>query len=83
MGRRSRFAAAAESWIRKQGTLRAYSSAELWAGLCAEHAELTTPTSDRKTPRATCMRDLRADRRFSVSQGVVRLMGVDEPDPTA
>lgn len=75
--RRSPFAVAAESWIARNDPSRAFSTAELWQGLCVERPDLTTPSDARKTPRSTCMRDLRKDGRFSVSGGVVRLLSVD------
>jgi hypothetical protein len=48
-------------------------SAELWAGLESAHPELTSATPTRKTPRTTCMRDLRKDERFEVGKGRISL----------
>jgi hypothetical protein len=42
------------------------SSDELWEGLSKSNPDLTTPSEKRKTPRTTCMRDLRKDDRFYV-----------------
>lgn len=81
MARRSRFAKAAEDWIRSQGPQREYSSHELWDGLCASVPDLTRPSESRKTPRATCMRDLRKDPLFEVQRGRIRLALVDDRAP--
>ncbi len=43
------------------------------AGLSQSHPELTTPSERRKTPRATCMRDLRKDPAFAVGDGMIGL----------
>lgn len=51
------------------------STDELWAGLSKAHPELTTPSPTRKTPRTTCMRDLRKDDRFQVGNRRVAVKG--------
>jgi hypothetical protein len=73
MPRRARFAEAAEAWLRKHSPGKAVSTDELWHGLCKEHPVLTTPTEKRKTPRTTCMRDLRKDGAFSIGDRKVSL----------
>lgn len=75
MPRRSRFAEAAETWLRTNASGKTVSTDELWIGLCRSNPELTTPTERRKTPRTTCMRDLRKDGRFQVGERKVRLAG--------
>jgi len=49
------------------------SSDALWEGLESERPDLTVKTATRKTPRTTCMRDLRKDARFNVGQGRIAL----------
>jgi len=61
----SRFADAAFEWMRKHKK-REVPTDELWFGLSESNPELTTPSEGRKTPRTTCMRDLRKDHRFIV-----------------
>jgi len=39
--------------------------------LCKSRPDLTTPSEGRKTPKATCMRDVRNDPAFEVSGGKV------------
>ena len=73
MPRRSRFAVAAEAWMKSNAKSGSIPSRDLWDGLCKDYPELTTSTPDRKTPRATCMRDLRKDKAFSVGGGLVSL----------
>jgi hypothetical protein len=73
MARRSRFAAAAEDWLQQHAKGRAVSSDELWTGLSNAHPELTSATPERKTPRTTCMRDLRKDPAFVVGDRKVKL----------
>ena len=46
---------------------------DLWAALEAKHPELTTKTPTRKTPRTTCMRDVKKDARFDSAGGKVAL----------
>jgi hypothetical protein len=75
MPRRSRFAAAAAEWFRVAAPGNTVSTAALWASLRERHPDLTTPTERRKTPRATCMRDLRKDPAFEVSGGRVHFKG--------
>ena len=74
MPRRSKFAEAAETWMRRHASGRSVSTEELWQGLSKEHAELTTPNERRKTPRTTCMRDLRLDPRFKIGDRKVSLV---------
>jgi len=71
--RRSRFAAAAEEWLRKNAAGKVLSTREFWEGLCAAYPELTTPSERRKTPKATCMRDLRKDPAFQLGAGKISL----------
>lgn len=73
MPRRSKFAEAAEAWLKKHGHGRTVSSDDLWNGLCKENPELTAVSEKRKTPRTTCMRDLRKDPAFSVGDRKVSL----------
>jgi hypothetical protein len=73
VARRSRFAAAVEDWIRKTDPNRKFTTREIWEGLAKERPDLTAPSDTRRTPRATCMRDLRKDPAFSVSRGIVEL----------
>ena len=61
----SRFSDAAYSWMQKNKKAEV-STDELWSGLSKAHPELTTASEKRKTPRTTCMRDLRKDERFEV-----------------
>jgi hypothetical protein len=49
------------------------STNEFWDGLSRAHPELTTATDERKTPRITCMRDLRKDGAFTVGDGKISL----------
>lgn len=73
MSRRARFAEVAEEWLRKNAPGRTVSTQELWDGLKRDHPGLTTPGEGRKTPRTTCMRDLRKDGRFEVGERKIRL----------
>jgi len=61
----TKFSNAAYEWMRKNG-VHEVSSDALWAGLSETNPELTTPSEHRKTPRTTCMRDLRKDSRFQI-----------------
>lgn len=76
MPRRSRFAAPAEEWLRKHARGAGVSTKEFWEGFSKEHPELTTPTEKRKTPKATCMRDLRLDPAFELGAGRIALRAV-------
>jgi len=75
VARSSRFAQAAYDWLCKFAPDRAVPTNELWLGLKRANPELTAITDHRKTPRTTCMRDLRTDRsnRFVVEKRTVRL----------
>jgi hypothetical protein len=73
MPRRSRFAAAAEDWLRAHADSKEVSTEELWRGLEKQRPDLTNPTAERKTPRTTCMRDLRKDSAFIVGDRKVSL----------
>ncbi len=73
MSRRARFAEAAEAWLKRHSPGKPVTTDELWRGLCAEHPQLTTPTENRKTPRTTCMRDLRKDGAFEIGNRKVGL----------
>jgi hypothetical protein len=72
MARRSKFAAAAEEWFRNED-LTSASASELWSGLSRSRPDITAASDSRKTPRATCMRDLRKDPQFDVAAGKISL----------
>ena len=72
--RRSPFAIAVEAWFIASGS-KSTSSADLWAFLEASHPEIALPSETRKTPRSTCMRDLRKDGSFEVSDGTIVFVG--------
>jgi hypothetical protein len=57
--------------LMKKRKLASMSSDELWKAL---PAELTAKSPARKTPRTTCMRDLRKDVRFTVGKGTISLV---------
>lgn len=69
----SKFSDAAYAWMRNSKKSEA-SSEELWDGLRSAEPELTATSERRKTPRTTCMRDLRKDPRFTVGKRRVRLV---------
>jgi hypothetical protein len=73
MRRRAKFAIAAEEWFRKTATSHPVSTVELWSALCKSYPDLTTPSENRKTPKATFMRDIRQDPMFEVGGGKVKL----------
>jgi len=73
MARRSKFADAAERWLKKHARGKTVSSDELWNGLVQSDPELCATSENRKTPRTTCMRDLRKDERFELGERKVRL----------
>jgi hypothetical protein len=73
MARRAKFAVAAESWLKKHSPKKEISTKEFWEGLSREYPEMTTPSETRKTPKATCMRDLRKDPAFIVGGGKISL----------
>jgi hypothetical protein len=73
MARRSKFAEAAEAWMKDNAPGKAISTDDLWEGLSRAHPTLTTPAEHRKTPRTTCMRDLRKDGAFEIGARKVRL----------
>ena len=73
MARRSKFADAAERWMKKHASGKTVSSDELWNGLIQSDPELCAASESRKTPRTTCMRDLRKDSRFEVGDRKIRL----------
>ena len=64
---------AAEAWLRGRCRANGVTRSELWEGLCQEYPDLTTPSEKRKTPRATCMRDIRKDEAFDVSRDLIGL----------
>jgi hypothetical protein len=68
----SKFGDAAFQWMRKHEHV-SITSEELWLGLCRAEPALTQKTPTRKTPRGTCMRDLRKDSRFKVGNRMVSL----------
>lgn len=69
----SRFSSAAYAWMKKHDK-KAVSTDELWQGLCESNPDLTMRSETRKTPRTTCMRDLRKDLRFVVGNRQVSLV---------
>ena len=71
--RRSKFAVAAEQWFKLKIGHSAIETREFWTRFSADHPDLTTPTPSRKTPKATCMRDLRYDEAFEIGGGKIRL----------
>jgi hypothetical protein len=73
MPRRAKFAAVAEAWLRQNAPSGSVSTAEFWAGLSKANPELTTPSETRKTPKATCMRDVRKDGAFEIGGGRISL----------
>lgn len=73
MARRSRFAVAAEEWLKRNAPGKVISTDELWNGLTKAQPALTAATPERKTPRTTCMRDLRKDPAFEVGDRKVSL----------
>jgi hypothetical protein len=75
LSRRSKFATAAEEWLQRNAKGKTVTTDDLWQGLISQHPELTTSTEQRKTPRTTCMRDLRKDPGFVVGDRKVRLAG--------
>lgn len=68
----TKFSNAAYDWMQKHKK-REVSSDALWAGLCETNPDLTTPSEHRKTPRTTCMRDLRKDPRFEIGNRRISL----------
>ncbi len=73
MPRRSQFASVAEEWLRKNAGGKPVSTKDFWVGLSALHPSLTSPSEGRKTPKATCMRDLRKDPAFELGGGKIGL----------
>ena len=71
--RRAKFAIAAEEWLRKNSPRNAVTTKQFWEGLSKAYPLLTTPSETRKTPKATCMRDLRKDGAFAVGDGMIAL----------
>jgi hypothetical protein len=57
----------------KKRSSKTVTTDELWEGLKKEHPDLTAVTEARKTPRTTCMRDLRKDAAFEVGGRKVTL----------
>ena len=68
----TKFGAAAHAWMKRTGKTKV-TTEELWRGLCESNPDLTAKTEHRKTPRTTCMRDLRKDDRFVVGNRIVQL----------
>ena len=68
----SKFADAAYKWMHARNE-NDVSSDDLWAGLREAVPDLTETSERRKTPRTTCMRDLRKDERFTVGNRRVSL----------
>jgi hypothetical protein len=80
MRRNSAFAIAAESWLIENAPDRVVSTVVLWSGLRESAPELTASSPGRRTPRSTCMRDLRQDSRFVVRGGTIKLATVGDAD---
>jgi hypothetical protein len=78
VSRRSRFAGPAEHWLRNHAGRSAVFTKDFWEGLSRERPDLTTPTENRKTPKATCMRDLRQDPVFVLGAGKIALREWDQ-----
>lgn len=78
MATRTKFAQAAEEWFRKTAPSQSVSTSDLWIALCKTHPDLTTASPTRKTPKATCMRDVRKDPAFEVGGGKVTFRGKKE-----
>jgi hypothetical protein len=70
---RSKFARAAREWLQKYAADRNVTTDEFWSGLCEVYPELTAPDERRKTPRWSCMRDLRSDPTFEICRGKIAL----------
>jgi hypothetical protein len=73
MARRSKFATAAHDWLQHNAKGKTVTTDELWDGLTKQHPDLTAATEQRKTPRTTCMRDLRKDAAFEIGDRKVKL----------
>lgn len=73
MPRRAKFAEAAEAWFNKHAAHKTITTREFWEGLSRDYPDLTTPSEGRKTPKATCMRDVRKDGAFEVGNGKIAL----------
>ena len=74
MKRRSPFIDAAKEWFLKQEQRDAIATSEFWERFSKDYPDLTATSETRKTPRWTCMRDLRSDPGFEVRRGTVRLL---------
>jgi hypothetical protein len=68
----TKFSNAVYAWMQKNKK-HDVTTNELWDGLSKSNPDLTTPSEQRKTPRTTCMRDLRKDERFKVGDRRVAL----------
>ena len=75
MPRRSQFAVAAEKWFQTYASGSTILTADLWLALCKYYPDLTASSPTRKTPKATCMRDLRYDDAFQVAAGKITWKG--------
>jgi hypothetical protein len=73
MAKRSPYAKLAEEYLKEKAPDIAIPTKHLWAGLRERDPALTEATPNRKTPRNTCMRDLRKDEAFILGKGKVRL----------
>ncbi len=73
MRRRSRFIEPAKEWLSKHNGREPITLRDFWQGLSLNYPELTQPSEGRKTPRATCMRDLRYSSDFEVIKGTIRI----------
>lgn len=71
--KRSRFAIAAEQWFKQNAPDMVLPTADFWLRFSVAEPFLTAQSAMRKTPRWTCMRDLRNDGAFVVAKGKVSL----------
>ena len=68
----TKFGSAALEWMQRAKKADV-STDELWKGLSETRPDLTAVAERRKTPRTTCMRDLRKDDHFEVGGRRVKL----------
>jgi hypothetical protein len=73
MRKRARFAVAAEEWLKRHAPNEVISTRQFWERLSRDYPDLTTASEHRKTPKATCMRDIRKDGTFNIADGKISL----------
>ncbi len=71
--RRRPFVIIAEAYLRQHAPNKTITTNDFWRGLSAEHPELCSITPNRKTPRQSCLRDLRSDPAFQVGDRKIAL----------